>query len=103
MINVGYIIIEFYGTIFLTYIVCVSNGNPYMVAACLGSLIIGSGGVSGAHYNPAVTIGFILKNWYIGDNTLFKTFLIYFPIQFIGAPIGALLAWATMGTTFEID
>jgi aquaporin Z len=103
MINVAYIIVEFYGTMFLAFVVCASLGNPYMVGATLASLIIGTGGVSGAHFNPAVTLACILKNAYLHDNTMLMTFLIYFPIQFVAAIIGALLSWGSLGRTLEID
>jgi aquaporin Z len=74
-----------------------------MIGATLASLIIGTGGVSGAHFNPAVTLAVIMKNAYIRENEYLITFLIYFPVQFVAGIIGPLLAWGSLGRTLEID
>ncbi len=47
-----------------------------------------AGWISGAHINPAVTIGF----WVLGQVSLLDA-LIYFAGQFIGAFLGAVLVW----------
>ncbi|MCC6691235.1 MAG: aquaporin family protein [Bacteroidia bacterium] len=48
-------IIEFIGTFFLAFTVSLT-GNPLAIGAALMVLIYMGGSVSGAHYNPAITI-----------------------------------------------
>lgn len=52
-------IIEFIGTFFLVLVVALT-GNPIAIGAVLIALVYMGGYISGAHYNPAVTVGFLI-------------------------------------------
>src|SRR5580765_2417802 len=49
-------ILEFIGTFFLVLTIGLS-GNPLAIGAVLAALVYMGGYISGAHYNPAVTLG----------------------------------------------
>jgi glycerol uptake facilitator-like aquaporin len=57
------LIVEFIGTFFLVYVIgCVSLQDhvllaPLAIGASLMVMIFAGGHISGAHYNPAVTLG----------------------------------------------
>ena len=51
------LIYEILGTAFLIYAILVSNGNAIAVAFTVFSIILVLGPITGAHMNPAVTIG----------------------------------------------
>ncbi len=53
-------IIEFIGTFFLTLTVALT-GNPLAIGAVLIAMIYMGGYISGAHYNPAVTIAVLVR------------------------------------------
>lgn len=53
-------IIEFIGTFFLVFTFALS-GNPIAVAAILTAMVYMGGYISGAHYNPAVTLAVLLR------------------------------------------
>lgn len=50
------LIVEFIGTFFLVLVVALS-GNPVAIGVILTAMVYMGGYISGAHYNPAVTIG----------------------------------------------
>lgn len=54
------LVAEFIGTFFLLSVVAFS-GNPFAIGAVLTVLVYSSGHISGAHFNPAVTLAFYLK------------------------------------------
>lgn len=56
--NMGLVLIyEFLGTMFLVYAINISQGNSIAIALMLFCWLLIGGPISGAHYNPAVTIG----------------------------------------------
>ncbi len=61
----------------------------FVLAAMVGAL----GGVSGAHLNPAVTLGLAV----IGKFS-WRAVPIYLVFQTVGAVLGALATWATLGS-----
>jgi len=60
---------------------------PFFVAAVLILIIYAGAGISGAHYNPAVTVGFLLKNRFTDRGQL-----IYIPVQITAALSAAATA-----------
>ncbi len=77
-------------------------GNTLATGAILIVLILMFGGISGAHFNPAVTLGFLLKR-----ELTVGSAVTYWIVQILGAIAGVLLAhimfeqelvqWSTQG------
>ncbi|MFL5728775.1 MAG: MIP/aquaporin family protein [Cytophagaceae bacterium] len=78
-------IIEMTGTFFLVLIVLLT-GNPLAIGAGLMVLVYMGGHISGAHYNPAVTLALLIRKA-IGV----KEALIYMVFQIVGALLGAFM------------
>src|ERR1700722_18852072 len=99
-------IVEFIGTFFLMFVIgCVSaqahvSLGPLAIGATLMVMIFAGGHVSGAHYNPAVTLGVWIRGMCTGVEAAF-----YVVAQVIGALAAALVVpvlfghSATAGTT----
>lgn len=81
---------EFLGTFFLT--VFALMGNPLGVALGLAALIWSLGPISGAHFNPAVSLSMHLR----GRITLGECFG-YFATQFFAASVGAFVTAMLVG------
>jgi aquaporin Z len=84
-------ITEFIGTFFLVLTIALS-GEPLAIGAALMVMVFAGGHVSGAHYNPAVTLAVLLR----GRITLNEA-LIYMGSQLIGAAVAALIAGWFLG------
>ncbi len=67
-------------------------GNTLATAAILYVLVSTLGPVSGAHFNPAVTLVMMLR----GDTRPVEA-IFYIPLQIIGCVLGAMLAHAMFG------
>ena len=82
---------ELLGTSLLVYTVLVSGGNMIAVPFTILTLIVICGPITGAHFNPAVTMGVYImnKNWKKDRSFLF---LIWFA-EFIGGFFGVFLSW----------
>lgn len=52
---------ELTGTFFLVLVICLSGGNPFAIGSMLMVMVYMGGPVSGAHYNPAVTLAIWLR------------------------------------------
>src|ERR1700730_9785140 len=91
-------IVEFIGTFFLVYVIgCVSLQDhvllgPLAIGASLMVMIFAGGYISGAHYNPAVTLGV----WIRGACTTREAGF-YLIAQVIGAIAAALAAGFLLG------
>lgn len=96
MIRMKKFFVELIGTFFLVFTIGVS-GNVWAIATVLMAMIYMGGYISGAHYNPAVTVGFIMR----GTITV-KEGLVYWIAQFSGALIGGLLSIWITGTPKSI-
>ena len=81
---------EMLGTALFIYCILTSHGNPLAVVVGLFSSIIIFGGITGGHFNPAVSLGVYIAN---GKYLTQIVFLIMIIIgQLIGACLGMLLA-----------
>jgi aquaporin Z len=84
------LIVEAIGTFFLVLtiglVVMGGSGGPIPIAAVLMAMIYAGGHVSGAHYNPAVTLGVFLRGG-IGASELGG----YWVAQVIGGAVAALV------------
>ena len=90
---------EFIGTFFLvlTAALTLMNGTPFAplaIGSALMVMVYMGGHISGAHYNPAVSLAVLLR----GRITLAE-FLAYTGSQIAGATVAALVAYAVVGRT----
>ena len=53
-------LVEFLGTLFLTFIVFATNGNYLAIGAALAVGVLLGGAISGAAYNPAIAIAYLV-------------------------------------------
>src|ERR1051326_6734666 len=82
-------ITEFIGTFFLVFTICFSGGSylaPLAIGSVLMVMIYMGGGISGAHYNPAVTLAILIRGKIDAKDSL-----IYMLFQILGAICAALL------------
>lgn len=98
------IVAEIYGTAALAFVIFASSGSAYAVGIGFWVIIVGTGFIGGAHFNPAVTLGSIATQLYfkhyerqkLKDKTLpflteeVKENLWYLLAQVVGAFLGAL-------------
>lgn len=95
---------EFLGTMILALGIALRDGSPYAAGASLWAAIIGTGFISGAHFNPAITTASLLVVAYKKNVTKEEIFeqCVYFLCHFAGATAGGLFAWAVKGDTFAM-
>ncbi|CAG9331404.1 unnamed protein product [Blepharisma stoltei] len=86
---------EAIGTFVLTFTVGVSTSEPFTVGGALWAAMVATAFVSGAHFNPAITLSIITRKYI--NNTLSQPelvkFLLYMVVQFFSAFIASLCAW----------
>jgi len=87
-------IIEFIGTFFLVLVVGLT-GNPLAIGVVLAAMVYMGGYISGAHYNPAVTVGLLLSKKISSDIALR-----YILTQFLASIIAAAIYFVIRGNTF---
>lgn len=80
------LITEFIGTFFLVLAVALT-GNPLAIGATLMVMIFAGGHISGAHYNPAVTLAILVRGKISAQEAV-----AYIVSQFIAAVVAALIA-----------
>jgi len=93
-------IVEFIGTLFLVMTIGFNTQNlfaPLAIGSILMVMIFMGGHISGAHYNPAVTLGVRLTG---RDHINTKTAFLYVVIQIIAGFIGACISYGITGVTF---
>lgn len=82
----GKYITEFIGTFFLVLVVALT-GNAAAIGATLMVMIFAGGHISGAHYNPAVTLAVLIRGKVSSSDAI-----IYMIVQIIAAAVAALIA-----------
>ena len=94
---------EAMGTALFVYCVLASNGNAYAVIIGLFANIVIFGGITGGHFNPAVTLGVYVANGSYGSNLIYMIMIM--ASQFVGALCGGVpLAWmALMNADGKVD
>ena len=91
-------IYEALGTMMLMFAINIQAGSTafgqfgiaFMLFACL---LIG-GPITGAHYNPAVTIGVFITNKHWKED--FAMFAVMISAQFVGSVMGVFLVWVSL-------
>jgi len=85
---------EFLGTFFLVTVVSFT-GNPIAIGAVLMALVYSGGHISGAHFNPAVTLAVFLKKKISSTEAAQYVFA-----QFLGAACAVEMFFLTQHTFF---
>lgn len=93
---------EFIGTFFLTLTACLTvTGDrpiPALAIGCSLMIMVYMGGhVSGAHYNPAVSLALLLRKKFPSSD-----FVPYVISQLLGATVAAYVAYLVLGKTIAI-
>lgn len=87
-------IIEFIGTFFLTLTVALT-GNPLAIGGILIAMVYMGGSISGAHFNPAVTLAILLRG-----NISQKDSIKYILAQVVGATVAGITFLTVKGDIF---
>src|SRR5258708_18789726 len=87
-------LVELIGTFFLVLVIGLT-GNPLAIGSVLMVMIYMGGHVSGAHYNPAVTLAVLLQK-----KIDTKDAGMYMVFQILGSIGAALIAYVITGNTF---
>src|SRR4051794_25956008 len=94
-------ITEFIGTFFLVLVVALT-GNAAAIGTTLMVMVFAGGHISGAHYNPAVTLAVLIRG-----KVTSRDAIIYVVVQIIAAIVAALIAKWYMGdmgvATMDLD
>jgi len=91
---------ELLGTATLMFSVVMCGGNALYVVLTLWAILMIGGGITGGHYNPAVSTGvFIWRRQYAEDFRLYISMMVS---QFIGAALGCLFGYLMLGN-FSAD
>ena len=85
---------ELIGTALFVYCVLASNGNIYAVCLGLFASIMIFGGVTGGHFNPAVTMGVYIASGKYCANLIYMIMITV--SQFLGAVAGLALAFVVL-------
>jgi len=87
-------LIEFLGTFFLVLTVALT-GNPIAVGAVLVAMVYMGGYISGAHYNPAVTLAVFIRG-----KIKIQEALNYFLVQVLGAFVASFVYYLIANKIF---
>jgi len=87
-------LVELIGTFFLVFVIGLT-GNPIAIGCILMVMVYMGGHISGAHYNPAVTIAILIRK-----KIETKEALLYIVSQIVGAALAAICYKFIMGSTF---
>jgi len=89
-------LVELIGTFFLVLVIGMT-GNPIAIGVMLMVMVYMGGHISGAHYNPAVTIGVLIRG-----KIEMKDAVLYIISQLIGASLAAFAVLWITGYTIEV-
>src|SRR6187549_3342666 len=87
-------IVELIGTFFLVITIGLTS-NPIAIGFVLTALVYMGGHISGANYNPAVSLAIFMRK-----KLSAKDLIIYWVFQIIGAILAAFVCKELMGKTF---
>lgn len=95
---------ELIGTTILALGICLKSGSATAMGASLWTAIIGTGFISGASFNPAITTAVLIVGIFKGKLSRWDVVehISYYFAHFIGAMLGACLAWAMKGDTWAL-
>lgn len=88
------LLVEAIGTFFLVLVIALT-GEPIAIGAILIAMVYMGGAVSGAHYNPAVTIALLIRG-----AVSFGTAVRYILAQCVGAALAGLVYTSLSGEVF---
>ncbi|MFH1004051.1 MAG: aquaporin [Bacteroidota bacterium] len=93
-------LIEFIGTFFLVFVICFTSGNylaPFAIGSMLIAMVYIGENISGAHYNPAVTLAMLIRK-----KINIKNSMIYMAVQVIGAFVAAYCFYLVWGKNIGV-
>ena len=94
--------VEAIGTFFLLFAIASPNATPLAVGSALMVMVYAGGHLSGAHYNPAITVAVQLAKHAtrprLGASTTIAGVVVYMLSQMTGAVLGVLAADAVHDT-----
>jgi aquaporin Z len=85
---------ELIGTFFLVLVIGLS-GNPLAIGSILMVMVYMGGHISGAHYNPAVTLALLMRRKISVNEAI-----VYMAFQIVGALLAAYAVYVLTKTTF---
>ena len=90
------LVYECLGTATLMAAVLLSAGDAVVVVMTLWAILMICGGITGGHFNPAVTTGvYVWRGKFKEDLRLYLMIMVW---QFVGAAIGCVFSWLLIGT-----
>jgi len=90
---------ELIGTALFVYIIIMSGGDSIGIPLALFAMIIILGGVTGGHFNPAVTLGVYIHEGKWAENAGFAILIAAF--QIIGGLMGMMFASFTLSANID--
>jgi len=77
---------------------------PLSIGCILMCMIYMGGAISGAHYNPAVTVAVLLRTLFgaTHDEFSLKQAILYIPSQILGSLLGSLAAWGAVESNAKV-
>jgi len=89
-------LVEFIGTFFLVLVISLT-GNPLAIGLVLATLVYMGGYISGAHYNPAVTLALFINKKITKNDALW-----YIATQLIASVAASFVYYFLQGTKFFV-
>lgn len=99
------IIVELVCTSGIVCTISMTGNNAVSVGLIIYGCMVFSGMVSGGQFNPAITLGFLLKRLFSGSGDVgnYLENLLYVVAQIAGALLGGLWAWMIDGDLYNLD